>query len=496
MTDDWAAFGIDLHLALDPRDKAASLADGIRDAIRSGRLTPGTRLPASRGLAADLGIARNTVAEVYALLTAEGWLAARTGAGTWVAARSAPAPVRPREHRSTAGRLDLRGGIPDASTFPRAEWAASVRRATQTAPADALGYAPPLGLPQLQTVLADYLARARGVIVDAGHVVAGRGFADLLTLVARTLVAGGARTIAVEQYGHATHRGVLAAAGLRLVPIPVDDEGADIAALEASHADAVLLTPAHQFPTGVPLSPARRVAVTGWARRTGALVLEDDYDGEFRYDRRAIGALQALDPEHVVYLGTASKSLAPAVGLAWAVAPTWMLPSLLETRRALGAGADALSQLALADFIASHRYDRHLRRLRAGYRRRREALDAAVAAFADAELRVSGLAAGLHCLLELPPGVTEEAVVRSAAARGVAVEGLGDYAAGDAGDTRAAIVVGYGAPPERLADEALRELLAAVADAAPRDAAREDTARQDTTRQDPAPRATTSADPA
>lgn len=281
MTDDWADFGIDLHLALDPRDKAASLADGVRDAIRAGRLTPGTRLPASRGLAADLGIARNTVAEVYALLTAEGWLAARTGAGTWVAARSAPAPSRPREHPPTAGRLDLRGGIPDASTFPRAEWAASVRRATQTAPADALGYAPPLGLPQLQTVLADYLARARGVIVGSGHVVTGRGFADLLALVARTLVAGGARTIAVEQYGHATHRGVLAAAGLRLVPIPVDDEGADIAVLEASHADAVLLTPAHQFPTGVPLSPARRVAVTGWARRTGALVLEDDYDGEF-----------------------------------------------------------------------------------------------------------------------------------------------------------------------------------------------------------------------
>jgi GntR family transcriptional regulator/MocR family aminotransferase len=215
-------------------------------------------------------------------------------------------------------------------------------------------------------------------------------------------------------------------------------------------------------------------------------VLEDDYDGEFRYDRRAIGALQALDPEHVVYLGTASKSLAPAVGLAWAVAPTWMLPSLLETRRALGAGADALSQLALADFIASHRYDRHLRRLRAGYRRRREALDAAVAAFADAELRVSGLAAGLHCLLELPPGVTEEAVVRSAAARGVTVEGLADYAADDAGDTRAAIVVGYGAPPERLADEALRELLAAIADAAP----------QGTARKDATPSATTSADPA
>src|SRR5690606_8349735 len=164
-----------------------------------------------------------------------------------------------------------------------------------------------------------------------------------------------------------------------------------------------------------------------------------------------------------VYLGTASKSLAPAVGLAWAVAPSRMLPGLLETRRALGAGADALSQLALADFIASHRYDRHLRRLRARYRRRREALDAAVAAFADAELRVSGLAAGLHCLLELPPGVTEDAVARSAAARGVAIEGLADYAAGDAGDTRAAIVVGYGAPPERLADEALRELLAAVA---------------------------------
>ncbi len=465
MADDWADFGLDLHLPLDPRDKGGSLASGIRDAIRTGRLPPGTRLPASRGLAADLGIARNTVAEVYALLAAEGWLAARTGSGTWVAGRAAPTPAHATPDTPVRARLSLRGGIPDASTFPRAEWAASVRRAVQLAPVDALGYPPPLGVPALRTVLAEYLARARGVHADPERVVVGRGFADLLSLIGRALVADGARTIAVEQYGHETHRAVLESTGLRLVAVPVDAEGADIAALEATDAHAVLLTPAHQFPTGVPLSPARRLAVTAWARRTGALVLEDDYDGEFRYDQRAIGAVQALDPEHVAYLGTASKSLAPAVGLAWAVVPRRLLPGLASARRGAGAGADALSQLALAEFVASHRFDRNVRRLRAGYRRRRELLDALVAA-SGSGARVRGLAAGLHCLVELPAGVTEDAVVAEAARRGVAVEGLAGYSApgGASGAVPrpAAVVVGYGSPPEQVADEAIGELVAAI----------------------------------
>ncbi len=196
-------------------------------------------------------------------------------------------------------------------------------------------------------------------------------------------------------------------------------------------------------------------------------MLEDDHDGEFRYDHRAVGAAQALDPDHVAYLGTASKSLAPAVGLAWAVVPQRMISGLAEARRVAGVAADAVSQLALADFIESHRYDRHVRRLRAEYRRRRELLDGLMVA-SGSGARVRGLAAGLHCVVELPAGVAADAVVAEAARREVAVEGLAAYAAHATAAARTStIVVGYGAPPARVADEAIAELVAAIASVAP-----------------------------
>ena len=394
-----------------------------------GRLSSGSRLPAARSLAADLGISRNTVAAAYAELAAEGWLESRVGAGTWVSDQ-APGAVAVPSSRSavSAPLIELRGGIPDATRFPRREWVAAARGAILNASAADLGYPDPAGVAGLRSALAEYLARTRGVAALASTVVVGHGFGDLLVLVCRALRDRGARGVAVEEYGHERHRRLIAAAGLQPVPIPVDDDGADVTVLDSApgsaRPSAVLLTPAHQFPVGVPLSAQRRRWLVDWAQRSGALILEDDYDGEFRYDRRSVGALQALAPDRVVYLGTSSKAGAPSMGLAWAVPPTWILPDVLEQRELSGGQPSALHQLALARFLASHEYDRGVRRLRAHYRARRARLEQVVADELPG-CQVTGLAAGLQCLLRLPRDADEKRVEQEAARRGLRVEGLG-----------------------------------------------------------------------
>ncbi|MEV1005800.1 PLP-dependent aminotransferase family protein [Streptomyces sp. NPDC049881] len=467
MPENWAnPAGLDLHLQLhlekSPTRPARALEHALRTAMADGRLTPGTRLPASRTLAADLGVARNTVADVYAQLVAEGWCEARVGAGTWVGERAGH--PRPSARRPAPGTppLDLRCGIPDVSGFPRRAWATAARTAVTRAPDADLGYPPTQGTATLRRVLADYLARTRGVHGDPEHVLVTRGFGDLLAHVCRTLRTRGVRRIAVEEYGHERHRRIITAAGLTPVPLPVDEGGADIAALPGTGAGAVLLTAAHQFPTGVPLEAARRIEAVRWAERTGGLVVEDDYDGEFRYDRRSIGALQALAPGHVLYAGTASKALAPAVGLAWAMVPDGFLPALLDTTASAGGGADALHQLTLAVFMEEHHYDRNVRRLRARYRARRERL-AALVADALPGCRVTGLAAGLHCLLELPPGTPEERVEQAARERGLLLEGLRTFAAAPRrAARRPALAIGYGAPRAQRYEAALAATVEAV----------------------------------
>lgn len=462
MGGSWAIPGLDLHLELDPRRKAASLEHALRTAVREGRLVAGARLPSTRTLATDLGIARNSIADVYAQLAAEGWFEARVGAGTWVSEHAGTvAPAHEPADPPRLGRLDLRGGIPDTSGFPRREWAAAAKRAALGATAAELGYAPAIGAESLRTTLVEYLGRTRGVVASADRLIVGHGFGELLGLACRALAAGGAHSIAVEEVGHEVHREIIRAAGLAPVPMPVDDDGADLAHL-GDDVGAILLTAAHQFPIGVPLASARRIAAVRWAERTGGIVIEDDYDGEFRYDRRAIGALQSLAPEHVLYAGTASKSLAPAVGLAWAVVPDRLLPPLVAERRRSGAAIDVLNQLALQEFIASHELDRNVRRLRAEYRARRLALEARVAD----ELRgcrVTGLSAGLHCLLELPPGTSEEQVSEEAERLGLRLAGLRSFRL-DGTEWRhpPAMVVGYGAPPAHRFDEALDLTICAV----------------------------------
>ena len=464
MADQWAIPGLDLHLEMDAQRKTASLETGLRSAIRDGRLRRGTRLPASRTLAGDLGIARNLVADVYGRLAAEGWLETRVGAGTWVGDRGGRSVASAAAPSSSAARgLDLRGGIPDASSFPRRGWAAAARRAVLDAPASAFGYGPPRGFPAFRATLTEYLARTRGVWAEPERVVVTRGFGEALGLAARALAAQGARRIAVEEFGHEAHRRIIRAAGLEVVPVAVDGDGADVSALDALGVDAVVLTAAHQFPTGVALAPSRRLEVVAWAERTGALVIEDDYDGEFRYDRRAIGALQALAPEHVLYAGTASKSLAPAVGLAWIVVPDRLIEAFDEQVVAAGTLADLVNQATLDAFIRAHEYDRNVRRLRAEYRSRRARLEERVAGELHG-CRLTGMRAGLHCVLELPMRADERRVAATAARFGVRIEGLDSFRLPGASPSRAAaMVVGYGAPPPHRFEAALDRAIAAVA---------------------------------
>ncbi|MFF1379865.1 PLP-dependent aminotransferase family protein [Streptomyces sp. NPDC058308] len=467
MGETWATLGVDLHLETggdaSRHGVRKGLTDALRAAVRSGRLTPGTRLPSSRSLAVDLGIARNTVADAYADLVAEGWLTARQGSGTRVAERVVTPPVRPATPRRRGGapEYDLGPGAPDLTSFPRSEWLKAARRAMAAAPNDALGYPDPRGRIELRTVLAAYLARARGVHADPGRIVVTAGFLHALALLGRVLRARGLPEVAVESYGLNIHWNLLHRAGLRTTPLGFDALGTDVAGLGPDSPKAVLLTPAHQFPMGVPLHPDRRAAAVDWARREGGVILEDDYDGEFRYDRQPVGALQGLDPERVVYLGTASKSLAPGLRLGWMVLPSGLQDEVLDERHAAGAYGSALDQLTLAEFIESGAYDRHVRAARLRYRRRRDQLVAALAARAP-EVRATGIAAGLHAVLELPPG-TEQSIVQAANWERLAVHGLSGFRHPEAAvRQRDALVVGYGTPAEHAWAGALEALCRVV----------------------------------
>ncbi|WP_324793386.1 PLP-dependent aminotransferase family protein [Streptomyces cyaneofuscatus] len=476
MAESWVnsaeILGSDLPLELSGTgNRRAVLMSALREAVRSGRLSPGTRLPPYRSLAADLGLARNTVADAYAELVAEGWLAARQGSGTRVAERAVPVTPahRPRTpERPSRPVHDLVQGQPDPAAFPRTAWLASARRALATAPNDAFGPGDPHGRPELRRALAGYLARVRGVRASPERIVLCSGAAHGLRLLAE--VVGG--PWAAEAYGLPFHRGLLASHGVGTRPVGVDRDGARVGELTRRDR-AVLLTPAHQFPTGGPLHPARRAAVVDWARSTGGLVVEDDYDGEFRYDRQPVGAVQGLDPEHVVLLGSVSKSLSPALRIGWMALPERLVAPVVAAKGEREQFSSATDQLTLADFVNSGAYDRHVRRMRQRHRRRRDQLVAALEQRAP-HVRVTGIAAGLHAVVELPPG-TERSVVRAAAWQGLAVEGLADYrhpgaeqAKGEQADSEQAdgardgLVVGYATPAEHAYPEALEALCRAL----------------------------------
>jgi GntR family transcriptional regulator/MocR family aminotransferase len=401
------------------------------------------------------------VARAYSELIAEGWLTAQHGSSTLVSQRAAEVArsVAVPAKRPSSRRLDhdLRPGHPDLSSFPRTEWSRAVTRALKSAPFEAFGYADPHGRPELRHALAQYLARARGVRAQPCNVIVCTGAAEGLSLLAGALAGAGVAAVAVEEFGLPAQRASIARAGMRCPPLAVDSGGADIAALDdMPEVGAVLLTPSHQFPLGMPLHSDRRAAVVDWARRTGSVIIEDDYDGEFRYDRSPVGALHGVDPEHVIYMGTASKSLAPGLRLGWLVLPDRLVEPVVRQKGETEETSGFVEQLAMAEFITSGSYDRHIRTMRAEYRRRREQLVAAVAR-SSSKTTVTGMPAGLHVMLELVDG--ESAQARRLAWRRLGVEGLDLYRHPDIGQERDGVVIGYAAPAPSAWSAALDALI-------------------------------------
>jgi GntR family transcriptional regulator/MocR family aminotransferase len=438
----------------------ARLSTALREAIRSGRLPAGSALPPSRTLAADLGCSRWVVTEAYAQLAAEGYLEARVGSATRVRRLGrAAAGHLPRPEAATAllPRIDLAPGLPDLRAFPLGRWLAALRSVAGTLPYAELGYPDPAGHPRLRQVLAEYLARVRGAQVDPTEVTVCRGVTDGTGRICRALRAAGVGAVAVEDPGWHRLRQAAAGAGLRVVPTRLDGHGLRIADLDDHpQVRAVIVSPTHQFPTGVVLSAQRRAALLEWARRVDGLILEDDYDAEFRYDRRPVGTMQGTDPSRVALLGSLSKTLSPALGIGWVVTPpAWTGP----VRATTGAPAwpSTLDQLAFAAFLQAGAYDRHLRAARKRYRQRRDRLVRALAERLPGA-RLLGVAAGLHLLLQLDDKVDHAAVVARAAAAGLRVADLDTYRCREDA-TGPGLVLGYG----NLADTQVEEAVALLA---------------------------------
>jgi GntR family transcriptional regulator/MocR family aminotransferase len=446
------------------KDRPGTLSRQIegqfRDAIRGGRLRPGAPVPSTRDMAGELMVSRKVVVDAYAQLAAEGYLEMRQGAQPRVAAltfaSNGAATGTPAE---TPARYDFRPARPDVSSFPRTAWARCLRDAVADITVADLGYGDAFGVEELRDRLADYLGRVRGVVADRGRVVVTNGYLQGLGLICHSLAARGARRIALEDPSSSEEPQIAARAGLEAVRVPVDGLGLRVDALHAANVDAVVLTPAHQHPTGVVLAPERRAALVAWLRERDAIAIEDDYDAEYRYDRPAVGALQGLDSDHVVYAGTVSKVLAPALRLGWMVVP----PSLVDRVRAekllADQGTARIEQLAFARFLERGDLDRHLRRMRGRYRARRDAMIAALAAELP-EATVRGIAAGLHVTVELPAGRDEVAISGKARACGVAISTLDDYRSKV--DGKPTLILGYAQMTESRIRGGIRELAKAV----------------------------------
>jgi GntR family transcriptional regulator/MocR family aminotransferase len=450
------SFGPELLIRLrgDNREggRRAQLENRLRELVRDGTLLAGTCLPSSRALACDLEVTRRLVVETYAQLLAEGYLVSRPGAGTYVAAAAGATEPVGAEAPEPALRFNFFPGAPDLGAFPRSLWLRAIREVLSSMPAGAFAYPDARGAPQLRCALAAYLRRVRGVVVEPDSIVVCSGATQGLALLGRALVRQGIGAIEVEDPSLPPHRAVLAYAGLEVRGVPVDDQGVDVRALTAP---VVLTTPAHQCPTGVVLSPGRRTALVEWAR-AGGLVVEDDYDAEFRYDRAPLGSLQGLAPDRVVYLGTVSKTLAPGLRLGWLVLPTSLVGPVAEAKFLDDLGSPTIEQLALAHLIETAAYDRHLRKARRRNRDRRDALIAAVGRHLPGA-QVSGISAGLHALVRLPQAADAQRLLEAAAARSVGVYPLSMHMMDPPRHTDA-LVLGYASLSEPAIEEGIRRL--------------------------------------
>lgn len=434
-----------------------NLQHALRTAIQDGRLPAGTRLPSSRRLADDLRVSRGVVADTYDQLAAECYIDVEPRRAPIVARLARPARAsRPVERPQPRYRYDFVATTPDVELFPRRAWLRSTERALRTATNAALDYSDHRGRVELRVALAEYLARVRGVRIGPERIVVTQGFTQALDLACRVLAGRGARSIWFESPSLADEWETVAGSTLGVRPVPVDAQGVQTEHLPKVRGAAIVVTPAHQFPTGAVLAPERRHALVDWAHRYDGLVIEDDYDAEFRYDRAAVGAVQGLDPERVVHIGTASKTLAPALRLGWMSLPDRLVDEVRQAKAAADSGSPALDQLAFADFLARGDYDRHVAGVRQLYRERRDRLMMALAEHLP-EVRVEGAAAGLHVLLRLPDG-NDVAIAATAAERGMRVRPLSPMSS--LGPPACGLVLGYG----RLAPERIGEAVAELAE--------------------------------
>jgi GntR family transcriptional regulator/MocR family aminotransferase len=461
----------ELLVALD-RDAAEplhrQLEQELRTAIRAGRLEAEIALPSTRTLSEQLGISRGVVVEAYEQLVAEGYLTSQGGGATRVSPRvtdAAPAPAASRVAPSTP-RIDLSYGRPDVREFPRQAWLRSLRRVLATTPSERLSYLDRRGAPELREALAAYLNRVRGTAATPDRIVITNGFAQALRLLTELVRSRGGRRIGVENPGQRDAVRAARDSGLEVAGIPVDAHGILIEPLLEADPDAVILTPAHQFPTGAVLAADRRAALVDWARARNRLVVEDDYDAEYRYDREPIGAIQGLAPDHVAYAGSASKTLAPGLRVGWLILPDAFVDEVAALKETIDRGSPSLEQLALADFLAHGDFDRHLRRMRPIYRARRDTLLRSIRRhLPDAE--PVGASAGLHVLAWLPDDVDDAAVVARVRRDGVAAEHVSQYygvedEGGATSRPRSGLLFGYGTVAERAIDEGVRLIAAAI----------------------------------
>lgn len=443
------------------RSLAVQIEEELRCAIRLGKLRAGSLIPSTRDLARQLGVSRPLVVEAYAQLAAEGYLALRQGARPRVSASIVTRPAKSAEAITAASppRYDFLPAFPDLSAFPRERWLKAYRTALTRMPSDDLGYRDRHGSAVLRRVLADYLGRVRGVVAEPDQIVVTSGYEQGRSLACRALHAAGARRIAVEDPSY-TEWEPVRRAGLDILPIGVDEQGLRTDDLKASLADAVMVTPAHQFPTAVVMSGERRVTLLAWLNERDAYALEDDYDAEYRYDRIPTGALQGLAADRVIYAGTVSKTLAPALRLGWLVVPHHLLDAVQHEQRLTDYGPPRIDQHALAEFISTGEFDRHLRRMRGLYRLRRDALVAALAEELP-QARVDGIAAGLHAAVRLPADYDEAAIRRETARHGIALEFLSDHCVGPPAGPPT-LLIGYGRNSESVIRSGVRALAKAI----------------------------------
>ncbi|WP_243790133.1 PLP-dependent aminotransferase family protein [Saccharopolyspora gloriosae] len=450
--------GLDLHLDCSGRPDSGALAEALRAAIRDGRLAAGTRVPSTRALAQDLGIARGTVTRAYVQLGTEGFLLTRQGAPTTVAERlrTGEPPEPAARPAPRAPRWDFRPGRPNLSAFPRKDWLAASRRTLRTMPADELDYGDPQGPLALREALTQYLRRARAVHTSPDRLIVCNGYSEALSLISRVLHAQGASSIDFEDPSLPHHRTIAEDNGITVHGVPVDDGGIDVSALR-SH--AAVITPAHQFPLGVTMRAQRRTALIRDAKAAGRIIVEDDYDGEFRFDRQPVGSLQGMAPETVIYAGTASKTLAPALRIAWLALPARLVEPVREMKTH-GRYGPVFDQLALAELVRSGAYDQHVRRSRTAYRARREQLLHGLDGLRTRHRRYpAGISAGLHLTLRLASGGPDEPeIMARARSRGVELKALGPWWV-QPGEHPPGVVIGYAAPAEHAFRPALEALL-------------------------------------